>query len=77
MKKWCPYCQTDMESGYMQCRDGLSWSKKKRAVAAIQPLNTSKNLSIILAASSGPFVGSAVEAYICMKCKKVIIDYSQ
>jgi hypothetical protein len=77
MKKCCPYCQSDMESGYIQCRDGISWSKQKRTIAAIQPLNKRKNPSVILATSSGPFVGSVAEAYICTKCKKVVIDYSE
>ena len=75
MKKRCPYCQSDMESGYIQCRGGISWSKRKRAIAAIQPLNKRKNPPIILATSSGPFAGAVAEAYICTKCKKVVIDY--
>lgn len=72
----CPYCHEDMELGYIQCRDGVSWSKEKRAIAAIKLLNTSRNPSIRLATSSGPFAGAAVEAYVCRNCKKIIIDYS-
>ena len=25
----CPYCNKEMESGYVQCRDGLHWTPKK------------------------------------------------
>lgn len=76
MKKCCPYCQSEMESGYIQCRDGISWSKQKRTIAAIQPRNTRKNPSIILTASF-PFSDAAVEAYVCTKCKKIVIDYTE
>lgn len=62
-----------MELGYIQCRDGVSWSKKKRALAAMPLPNNSR---VILATSSGPFAGASVEAYICVECQKVIIDYS-
>lgn len=72
MEKYCPYCHEEMELGYIQCRDGVSWSKKKRAVAAIQPLSASK---VMLATSSGPFAGAAVESYLCSKCKIILIDY--
>lgn len=70
----CPYCDTEMELRYIQCRDGVSWSKKKNPIAALSSLSSS---SVILASGGGPFSGAAVEAYNCPKCKKIIIDYSE
>ena len=61
-----------MTLGYIQCRDGISWSEKLRLVAALPPLSGS---SIILSSDEGAFSGSAVEAYRCAGCKKIIIDY--
>ena len=31
----CPYCEKEMELGYIQCRDGIHWSAKKMFVAAL------------------------------------------
>lgn len=69
----CPYCNSDMQEGYIQCRDGVYWSNKKRLISAIAPLN---NESIKLANGEGPFAGSCVIAYNCSYCKKIMIDYN-
>lgn len=73
MSKKCPYCNSELELGYIQCRDGITWSKKKRLVAALPSFNSS---SVVLAKGGGMLSGSVVEAYCCKKCKKVIIDYN-
>ncbi len=73
MGKQCPYCGREMASGYVQCRDGVFWCEKKRAVAAIPPLFQH---SVRLAPSSGPFDGGAAEAYHCTACQKIVIDYA-
>ena len=31
----CPYCQCEMEQGYIQNRDGLAWTKKEHFVLII------------------------------------------
>ena len=31
----CPYCNKEMEAGYVQCRDGLYWTPKKQKVVAL------------------------------------------
>lgn len=69
----CPYCEKEMELGYIQCRDGVSWSRKKRAVAALSSLVN----EIPLATGGGAFSGAAVEAYRCAGCQKIVIDYGQ
>lgn len=41
MSMKCPYCNSEMILGYIQCRDGVSWSEKMRLIAAIPPLSNS------------------------------------
>lgn len=73
MSKKCPYCNTEMELGYIQCRDGVTWSKKKSPIAALSSLSSS---SVVLASGGGPFSGASAEAYNCAKCKIIIINYN-
>ena len=73
MAEKCPYCNNDMEAGYIQCRDGVAWTKKKCPIAALSPLSAS---SIVLASSNSLFGGAAVEAHKCSVCKKIIINIS-
>lgn len=58
----CPYCNKEMEKGYIQSKHGLGWNRKKR----------------VLAVSSGWFADQPLEyesvAYRCGDCKKIIID---
>lgn len=68
----CPYCGMEMSLGYIQCRDGVSWNKTKRLVAAISDLGA----DLVLANGGGIFSGASVTAYNCQSCKKIIIDYS-
>ncbi len=70
----CPYCNAEMTLGYIQCIDGVYWSEKKRTAARLPPVN---KYSIELAAGGGPLSGSAVEAYRCAECRKIVIDYSE
>ncbi len=73
MDKKCPYCNNEMELGYIQCRDGVSWTKEKTPVAALSFLSSS---AVILASGGGPLSGAVIEAYRCPSCKKIIIDYA-
>lgn len=70
----CPYCNEEMESGYIQCRDGIYWSDKKRMVAPLPPMRGS---SIDLRTICDGSYKSYATAYNCPKCKKIIIDYSE
>ena len=38
MDKRCPYCGGEMLLGYMQSRDGVYWSMKKKLVPALPGL---------------------------------------
>ena len=31
----CPYCNKEMEKGYIQSKHGLGWNRKKRVLAVI------------------------------------------
>lgn len=68
----CPYCNLEMDEGYIQCRDGVYWSSKKRTVAAIMPINKD---SVKLGEEGNPLSGTAVIAHKCQNCKKIIINY--
>ena len=68
----CPYCDEAMELGYIQCRDGGFWSKKKRAIAALPSLQRE---TILLAEGGGPFSGASAAAFRCGRCKIVMLDY--
>ena len=68
----CPYCQKEMDLGYIQCRDGLTWTPRRQPVAALSFLGRgSVSLSNGAAAN-----GRTVYAYRCSECQKIIIDCS-
>ena len=69
----CPYCGKEMEKGYIQSRDGLNWTAKKRLVAALSSLGQD-SLSLKNDAADN---NRTVYAYKCAACKKVIIDYTE
>ena len=64
----CPYCGEEMQKGYIQCRDGVYWSSKKRPVAAIPPLNKE-------AVHLHGYEDDIPEAWNCPACRKVILEY--
>jgi|LFRM01.1.fsa_nt_gb predicted RNA-binding Zn-ribbon protein involved in translation (DUF1610 family) len=68
----CPYCGNEMTMGYIQCRDGVRWTLNLQPVAALSFLGK-ESTSLANGASDG---SSAVYAYKCAECRKVIIDYS-
>ena len=69
----CPYCGNEMEKGYVQCRDGLTWTPKKQWIAALSGLGAG---AVLIGKNSGLTVNTVAEALICKACKKVVIDYS-
>lgn len=68
----CPYCNEEMELGYIQCRDGVIWDTQNRLVAALPSVRSN---SIALCSGQGIFSGASVLAYNCKKCKKIVINY--
>ncbi|MBE6563868.1 MAG: hypothetical protein E7655_01140 [Ruminococcaceae bacterium] len=68
----CPYCRKDMELGYIQCRDGVTWTPKKQLVAALSCFGRGG----VSLANGAAHNADAVYAYRCGDCQKVVIDYA-
>ena len=69
----CPYCNNQMEIGRIQSPHELAWLKGlKRTFLNRSILHSG---SIVLSKKSIKR-GSAVKAFCCGACQKVIIDYS-
>ena len=70
----CPYCNNEMEEGYIQSPHEISWKKgTKRHVFGRAQFHEG---SVVLSELSY-MKGSAVKAFLCRTCMKVIIDYSE
>ena len=67
----CPFCENDMELGFIQCRDGITWTPKKQVISSLSFLG--KGAQVIENGASDD--SKAVYAYRCKECKKIIIDY--
>ena len=68
----CPYCNEEMELGVIQSPHEINWGRKLRHF-------TSSNAdpeAIVLGGYSF-LKGCYTEAYLCRKCEKVIIDFSE
>lgn len=68
----CPYCGKEMEAGFIQCRDGVTWTPKKQFLPALSFLGKGA-VSLENGAADN---SSSVYAYNCKECKKVIIEYT-
>jgi len=69
----CPYCGKEMEDGLIQSANEIAWYKgRKRHVFRRAAFHKD---SVVLSRLS-LFKGSAVTAYLCRDCKKVIINAS-
>lgn len=68
----CPYCENEMEVGYIQCRDGVTWTPKKQLVAALSFLGKG-SISLANGAAEN---SRTVYAHRCGECRKVVIDYT-
>ena len=70
----CPYCNREMQKGYIQCRDGLHWTPKKQVVSALSGLGKG---AVLIGNEEGLVPNTTAIAYHCDECKKIIIDYSE
>ena len=62
----CPYCGNEMERGLIQSPYELAWFKgEKRRLF---------NGRDAVTLSEPSLMGSAVEAHLCRKCRKLVID---
>lgn len=71
MNMKCPYCNMEMEQGVIQSSQEINWQKKKHLLNRSDLHKDAVRLS-----ARSFFKGSAVEAWLCRNCRKVIIDYS-
>ena len=70
----CPYCNKEMQKGFIQCRDGLHWTPKKQIIHSLSGLGK----DAVLFGREADFVPNRVAvAYNCESCKKIMIDYSE
>ena len=68
----CPYCHKEMDLGYIQCRDGLTWTPRRQPVAALSCLGKGS----VPLSNGAADNNRAVYAYRCADCQKVMIDCS-
>ncbi len=69
----CPYCNKEMEAGIIQSPHELCWKKGTKRPAFGRAMFHEG--SVVLSKLSF-MKGSAVLAYLCRSCSKVVIDYS-
>ena len=69
----CKNCSNEMKLGYIQSRNIICWCEKPSLVAAIPQLV--RNRIYLTPEMSGALKGDVVEAYLCDKCREVVIKY--
>ena len=72
----CPYCNNKMEEGYINSSHELNWKKGDKKYSQGYSVNYDYNDSVLLGSFSF-LKGTAVKAYCCRNCTKIIIDYSE
>lgn len=66
----CPYCNKDTEPGVIQSQHALRWQKTRY-------IFLTKRETDITLSDQNIWKGSAVKAYLCRECQKIVIDYSE
>lgn len=64
----CPYCDAEMEAGFIQSRDPIFWSARKRHIAKI-PAHPSD-----VGVAGGELTGFYAAAFYCRACNKLITE---
>ena len=59
---------------YTHLRDGVYWSEKERVIAALN-IGEGKSIKLNEESIGGPYGGASAEAWLCEKCKKIVIEY--
>jgi sarcosine oxidase delta subunit len=70
----CPFCNGEMEHGFVTSGAALTWRKRKKKVT-FNPYPDKKQGEFVF--SYNPFGGAAAEGYICKNCKKILIGYEE
>lgn len=66
----CPYCDNEMKQGLIDSQHEINWKSKRHLFG-----NAELHKSSILLSEYSFLKGSAVIAYLCRSCEKIIIDY--
>jgi len=66
----CPYCNDEMEQGVIENQHEINWKTKRHLFG-----NAEFHKGSVILSERSFLKGSAVLAYLCRKCEKVIIDY--
>ena len=69
----CPYCGEEMTLGYIQCRDGLTWTPRRQLVAALSFLGR----DAVPLSNGAADNNKTVYAHRCAACQKILIDCSE
>ncbi len=70
IKLLCPFCGLEMEKGLLQGGNILVWVKKKHHLSLLP-----REGEVLLDRTY--VTNSAVPAWICKKCKKIIMEYEE
>ncbi|MGE5494433.1 MAG: PF20097 family protein [Burkholderiales bacterium] len=65
----CPYCNGEMEQGYLQSSRPVFWSRKNKQVFTV-PSASRGDISL----TKYGWNCSKDKAYLCRSCKKIVID---
>lgn len=68
----CPYCNEEMESGYIKSSHFIHWGKEKELGLLLDDIKLSPNG--LKEGIKSFFEGHFVEAYRCSGCNKIIIE---
>lgn len=71
-KNKCFKCGGEVKKGYIQCANRIAWVPKV-SKASVEP---SFSKDSVLLSKQTRFSINHVDAYICKKCKNVVLDYS-
>ena len=66
----CPYCQSEMTKGYIQCRDGVYWTPDRALVPALSGIKK----GAVSLRNDPEYGNSTSAAHLCNKCRRVIIE---
>ena len=65
----CPYCNKETECGVLQSQHEIRWQEARHIFI------THKENDVMLS-ERNIWKGSAIKAFLCRECKKIVIDYS-
>ncbi len=68
----CPYCNGEMEYGLIQSSSPIGWIKTEKRKFFYNP---DLYEGAVCLSKMSAIKGSAVVAYVCRACEKLLIDY--